>query len=250
MEIISVDTVTRSIAETAAYYETVLGLPVSKEIGAVEVTVGRTVLRFREDAAAEGDQHHAFLVDDARFDAAREFLTAGPGLLSDGDRTEFEAQDAWNARSLYFPGPDRSVLEVIARRDLPRDLGAGRGAGAKASSPPVPGTQPSQPGPFGPGDLLSVSEVGIAVPDVVDAADRLAEAGIGRYPAGSATFSPAGHIDGMLILVGVGRTWFPTADRVVAEPPVTVVAQAGPASPGVVPGRYELAPGRVLVVRP
>jgi catechol 2,3-dioxygenase-like lactoylglutathione lyase family enzyme len=249
MEIISIDTVTRSIAETAAYYETVLGLPVSKEIGAVEITVGRTVLRFREDVDAEGDQHYAFLVDDARFDAAREFLAAGPGLLGDGDRTEFEAQDAWNARSLYFPGPDRSVLEVIARRDLPRDLSAGRGAGAKASSPPVPGTQPGPSAPFGPGDLLSVSEVGVAVPDVVDAADRLTEAGIGRYPAGSPTFSPAGHIDGMLILVSVGRTWFPTADRVVAEPPVTVIAQAGAASPGVVPGRYELAPGRVLVVR-
>lgn len=247
MEILSVDTVTRSTAETAAYYETVLGLPVQKEIGAVEVTIGRTVVRFREDPAAEGDQHYAFLIDDTRFDAARAFLEAGPGLLSDGDRTEFESQTAWNARSLYFPGPDRSVLEVIARRDLPQDLGAGRAAGAKASSPHTPGTQP---GPFGPGDLLSVSEVGIAVPDVVRTADRLTDAGIGRYPDGSETFSPAGHIDGLLILVSPGRTWFPTSDRVVAEPPVTVVAQAGAASPGVIPGRYELAPGRVLVVRP
>jgi hypothetical protein len=93
-----------------------------------------------------------------------------------------------------------------------------------------------------------VSEVGIAVPDVVATADRLTDAGIGRYPDGSETFSPAGHIDGMLILVSVGRTWFPTSDRVVGEPPVTVVAQAGAVSPGVVPGRYELAPGRVLVV--
>lgn len=247
MEIISVDTVTRSMAETGAYYETVLGLPVRKEIGAVEVTVGRSVIRFREDPDAEGDQHYAFLVDDARFDAARAFLAAGPGLLSDGDRTEFEAQPAWNARSLYFPGPDRSVLEVIARRDLPRDLGAGRAPGAKATNPRDPGTQPA---PFGPGDLLSLSEAGIAVPDVVATADRLTEAGVGRYPDGSATFSPAGHIDGMLILVSPGRTWFPTSDRVVGEPPVTVIAQAGPASPGVVPGRYELAPGRVLVVRP
>ncbi|MEU4387605.1 hypothetical protein [Promicromonospora sp. NPDC023805] len=247
MQIMSVDSVTRSIAETAAYYETVLRLPVRKEIGAVEVTVGRSVVRFREDADAEGDQHYAFLIDDARFDAARAFLAAGPGLLSDGDRTEFEAQPAWNARSLYFPGPDRSVLEVIARRDLLQPLSAGNVSGAKASSPHVPGAQLI---PFGPGDLLSVSEVGIAVPDVAGTADRLTDAGIGRYPDGSATFSPTGHIDGMLILVSPGRTWFPTSDRVVAEPPVTVVAQAGPASPGVLPGRYELAPGRVLVVRP
>ena len=246
MQITSVDTVTRSTAETAAYYETVLGLPVRKEIGAVEVTVGRSVVRFREDADAEGDQHYAFLIDDARFDAARTFLAAGPGLLSDGDRTEFEAQSAWNARSLYFPGPDRSVLEVIARRDLPSNLGAGPVSGAKASSPARSGTQLT----FGPADLLSVSEVGIAVPDVARTADRLTNAGIGRYPDGSETFSPAGHIDGMLILVSPGRTWFPTSDRVVAEPPVTVVAQAGPASPGVRAGRYELAPGRVLVVRP
>lgn len=246
MQIMSVDTVTRSIAETAAYYETVLGLPVRKEIGAVEVTVGRSVIRFREDADAEGDQHFAFLIDEARFDAARAFLAAGPGLLGDGDRTEFEAQSAWNARSLYFSGPDRSVLEVIARRDLPQPLSAGNGSSAKASISHVPGAQLV---PFGPGDLLSVSEVGIAVPDVAGTADRLTDAGIGRYPDGSATFSPAGHIDGMLILVSPGRTWFPTSDRVVAEPPVTVVAQAGAASPGVVPGRYELAPGRVLVVR-
>jgi catechol 2,3-dioxygenase-like lactoylglutathione lyase family enzyme len=93
---------------------------------------------------APGDQHYAFLIDDARFDAARVFLEAGPGLLSDGDRTEFEAQAAWNARSLYFPGPDRSVLEVIARRDLPRNLGAGHVSGAKASSPHAPGTQPAR----------------------------------------------------------------------------------------------------------
>ncbi|MFI9489197.1 VOC family protein [Promicromonospora sp. NPDC052451] len=247
MQITSVDTVTRSIAETAAYYETVLGLPVRKEIRAVEVTLGRSVVRFREDPDAEGDQHLAFLVDDARLDAARAFLQAGPGLLADGDRTEFEAQPAWNARSLYFPGPDRSVLEVIARRDLPQPLSAGTAPGAKASSPAAPGAQLL---PFGPADLLSVSEVGIAVPDVVGTADRLARAGIGRYPDGSATFTPAGHVDGMLILVSPGRTWFPTSDRVAGEPPVTVVAQAGPASPGVVPGRYELAPGRVLVVRP
>lgn len=247
MEIISVDTVTRSTAETGAYYETVLGLPVRKEIGAVEVTVGRTVIRFREDPDAEGDQHYAFLVDDACFDVARAFLEAGPGLLGDGDRTEFEARTAWNARSLYFPGPDRSVLEVIARRDLPSNLGAGHASGAKASSPHVPGTRSA---PFGPGDLLSVSEVGIAVPDVVATADRLTDAGIGRCPDGSATFSPAGHIDGMLILVSPGRAWFPTSDRVVGELPVTVIAQAGTASPGVVSGRYELAPGRVLVVRP
>jgi catechol 2,3-dioxygenase-like lactoylglutathione lyase family enzyme len=247
MEILSVDTVTRSMAETGAYYETVLGLPVRKEIGAVEVTVGRSVIRFREDPDAVGDQHYAFLVDDTRFDAVRAFLAAGPGLLGDGDRTEFEAQPAWNARSLYFPGPDRSVLEVIARRDLPSSLGAGHVPGAKASSPHGPGAQPV---PFGPGDLLSLSEVGIAVPDVVATADRLTDAGIGRYPDGSATFSPAGHIDGMLILVSPGRTWFPTSDRVVGEPPVTVIAQAGAASPDVVPGRYELAQGRVLVVRP
>jgi hypothetical protein len=138
------------------------------------------------------------------------------------------------------------VLEVIARRDLSPDLGAGHASGAKASSPYAPGTQPV---PFAPADLLSVSEVGVAVPDVAGTADRLTEAGIGRYPDGSETFAPAGHVDGMLILVRPGRTWFPTSDRVAAEPPVTIVAQVGAASSGVVAGRYELAPGRVLVVR-
>src|SRR5690606_19906842 len=147
MQITSVDTVTQSLAATAAYYESVLGLGVRREIRAVEVTVGASVVRFREDPDAAGDQHLAFLVDDARFDAARRFLEAGPGLLADGDRTEFEAQPAWNARSLYFPGPDRSVLEVIARRDLPQPLSAGAAPGAEATTPADTGAQPF---PFGP----------------------------------------------------------------------------------------------------
>jgi catechol 2,3-dioxygenase-like lactoylglutathione lyase family enzyme len=232
MEIISVENLTRSAAETADYYETVLGLPVVRRVGVVEVAVGATTMVFREDPETTGDQHYAFLIDDARFDAARAFLEAGPGLLSDGDRIEIEAQDAWNARSLYFPGPDRSILEVIARRDL------------HSGSTTLAGQ------PFGPADLLSVSEVGVAVLDVPAVAARLGEVGIGRYGAWSSeTFSPAGHIDGMLILVSPGRTWFPSSDRVVGEPPVTITATAPCEGLGaVVAGTYELAPGRTLVV--
>ncbi|MBE1878686.1 VOC family protein [Myceligenerans pegani] len=225
MQITRVETVTRSVVETAEYYEGVLGLSVARRTTAdgerAEVALGDTMLVLRQDDTAPGDQHYAFLIPANQVTAAHDWLAQRVALLSG----EHEAQSSWNARSVYFHGPDRSVLEVIARRDL----------GNAAD------------GPFGPRSLLGVSEVGIAVPDVVAVADRLgAEAGIRRYvhaDDGSPTFTTVGDLHGMLVLVAPGRTWFPTENRVVAEPPITVTAT------GATPGTYDLAPGRRLVVR-
>lgn len=225
MQITRVETVTRSVDETARYYADVLGLPVVRHVAPdgerAEVTLGGTTLVFRQDADAHGDQHYAFLIPANQVTAAHDWLAGRVGLLSG----EHESQKSWNARSVYFRGPDRSVLEVIARRDLDN----------------------TAEGPFGPHSLLGVSEVGIAVPDVTGVADRLGtEAGVTRYVRaddGSPTFTTVGDINGLLVLVSPGRAWFPTEDRFVAEPPVTVTAT------GATPGTYDLAPGRRLVLR-
>lgn len=225
MQITRVETVTRSIGETAGYYADVLGLSVVRHVDPEgewgSVVLGSTTLAFRQDDTAPGDQHYAFLIPANQVTAARAWLAERVELVGG----EHESQESWNARSVYFHGPDRSVLEVIARRDLDNAVD----------------------GPFGPHSLLGASEVGIAVPDVVGVADRLAaEAGIERYvnaDDGSPTFMTVGDIDGLLVLVSPGRTWFPTENRFVAEPPVTVTVT------GATPGTYDLAPGRRLIVR-
>lgn len=107
---------------------------------------------------------------------------------------------------MYFEGPDRMVLELIARRERPRVTDR------------VP-------------QLVSVSEVGIAVPSVPAAVARV-EQDLGATVLGSASdeFAPVGDHDGLLILVRPGRGWLPVFD-VEAQPRPVRVHVLGPTGP-------------------
>jgi hypothetical protein len=80
-------------------------------------------------------------------------------LLSRDGVDEFEGPPSWNSRSLYFDGPENAVLELIERRGLPGTTGDG----------------------FSVEDLRCISEIGLAVPDVEDAAQHLRTAGLDAY---------------------------------------------------------------------
>ncbi|MBV9794819.1 MAG: hypothetical protein JO016_12860 [Actinobacteria bacterium] len=101
-------------------------------------------------------------------------------------------------------GPDGQVLELIERRDLDNGV----------------------PGEFGPPGLLDVSEVGVAVPDVLAAAEKLRTAGAPPYANEPAPgFAAVGDLHGLLILVSAGRPWRPTTDRIAQQAPVVIHAQ-------------------------
>lgn len=75
---------------------------------------------------------------------------------------------------------------------------------------------------------LSISEVGIGVPDVADAVAALAEQlGLPTFPPQGTHFAPVGGHDGLVILVDEERIWFPTAAHRAARGPV-VLEIAGP----------------------
>ncbi len=214
MKITHVTLPVRDLGSVAQYYAAVLGLPVDRESDSIRIRVGTTELRMTEDPGAVGDHHLAFLIPTGRYQPAKEWLSARTPLLSLDGSDEFEMSAAWNARSLYFEGPDRSILELIMRRDL-ADF---------------------RSGPFTSDDLLSVSEVAVAVPDVAEAADRLdRDAGIESYwHEPTETFAPVGGIDGMLILVSPGRRWFPTDQLQAEQQPILVEATGGR------PGRFAI----------
>lgn len=227
MRLLEVTLPTRDVLATASFYASALGLPVS--VSATErsatVLLGETELVFEEDAGLAGAQHLAFTVPTGSLDAAGEWLRGRVGLLGrDGAAVEepvVVAGPRWNARSVYFDGPDGQVLEVIERRDLRHDRCDGHGVG------------------FGADGLLCVSEVGIAVPDVLATAALLGRRGIAEYggPA-SAGFAAVGDVDGLLILVPPGRAWFPTEDRLASESAAVIGFEGA--------GDILLAPGRVL----
>lgn len=210
-------------ADLAAFYAETLGLLVQLDGQTVHVRIGTTELVFEGGSPPAGAHHLAFTVPTGKLASGKAWLRGRASLLSRGGEDEFEAPASWNARSVYFDGPEDSVLELIDRRDL--DNAA---AGAFSSA-----------------DLLCVSEVGVAVPDVRSVAARLrAEPGLEAYgDQPGKSFAAVGDVHGLLILVTPGRAWFPTANRSVAAEPTSVEAQGGR------PGTHVLASSSSLRLR-
>jgi len=198
MEIRQVQLATRALDETAHFYER-LGCPVVVDRDAAHVTVGSTQLVFRALDAMSGAHHLAFTIPTGSFAAAKSWIAGVATVLGADDSDEFEGPPNWNSRSVYFEGPDRQLLELIERRDL---------GPADADESPR---------------LVSVSEVGLAVPDVLGAVEALGPHGLEAYanPPGP-DFAPVGDVHGLLILVSPDRKWFPTLDRGPSSAPVVV----------------------------
>ncbi|WP_433953500.1 VOC family protein [Curtobacterium flaccumfaciens] len=199
MDIRQVQLATRSLADTARFYER-LGCPVEAVDATVRVVVGSTLLVFRELPEMTGALHLAITIPTGTFDAAKAWIAGLTTVLGTDDQDEFEGPPNWNSRSVYFEGPDQQLLELIERRDLPVDVG---------ENTAVP--------------LVSVSEVGVPVPDVLGAVEALRRAGLEPYanPPGE-SFSAVGDVDGLVILVSPDRRWFPTGDRSPSSAPVVI----------------------------
>jgi len=225
MQITKVSVRVRNAREAGEFYAGVLGLDiVAHQSNIVVVTLGTTRLELVEDPAADGDHHLAITIPSNKFDNAKTWIQQRTVLLGTSDADEFECPPAWNAHSLYFTGHDRSVLELIIRRDLDN----------------------SAAGPFTSADLLCISEVGVAVTDIPAVVAMLTDdTKIVAYSnAQDRAFAPVGDVDGMLILVAPGRTWFPTTDRSARENPVFITAT------GERPGTYSLGKLGCLHVLP
>lgn len=214
MKLIEITLPARDPHAVADGWGDLLDVPVSHHGDTGTVTVGWSRVTFRPDPGFAASHHLAITVPDDVFDDSAGWITDRTPLLTDADGVDrFEAASAWNARNLYFAGPEESVLEFIARRD--RD-------------------DPAE-GRFGPQHLRGISEIGIAVEHPVpDAAAALATVGLHPYknPPGDG-FGAVGDVDGLLILVSPGRTWFPTGDRRVGVVATQITATGG--TPGTCP---------------
>jgi len=210
MDIRQVQLATRSLADTARFYER-LGCSVEIVDATARIMVGSTLLVFRELPEMTGALHLAITIPTGAFDAAKAWIAGLTTVLGTDDQDEFEGPPNWNSRSVYFEGPDQQLLELIERRDLEsgaRRAGDGSGTGT--------GTGTVVP-------LVSVSEVGIPVPDVLGAVEALRRAGLEPYanPPGE-SFAAVGDVDGLVILVSPDRRWFPTGDRSPSSAPVVI----------------------------
>lgn len=211
MRINQVTLTTGDLDAVADFYGGVLDLPVVSTADTVTVRVGSSVLTFVPGPTGPGCHHLAFDVPEDRMADARRWLGPRTPLLGRDGMDQFDGPGDWNSSSVYFTGPDGTVLELIARHGVPAAPGHG----------------------FGSVDISSVSEVGIAVPGVAGAARVLTSAlGEPAFGPGSADFRPVGDVHGLLIVVSVQRVWFPTPDTRADGGPVTVIVSAAGGSRG------------------
>ncbi|MDO3699938.1 hypothetical protein Q3H92_19780, partial [Curtobacterium flaccumfaciens] len=185
--------------------------PVEIVDATVRAVVGSSLLVFRELPEMTGALHLAITIPTGTFDAGKAWIAGLTTVLGTDDQDEFEGPPNWNSRSVYFEGPDQQLLELIERRDL--DSGARRAGDGSGTGTGTGAVVP----------LVSVSEVGVPVPDVLGAVEALRRAGLEPYanPPGE-SFAAVGDVDGLVILVSPDRRWFPTGDRSPSSAPVVI----------------------------
>src|SRR5262249_36109077 len=113
------------------------------------------------------------------------------------DVSEEHDFSSWGgARAVYFRDPEGNVVELIAR----------------------PEARPE----------LSLAEVGLPVADVAAAVETLGrDLGLRPYDEWGDGFAPLGEDDGLLIVVSVGRGWFPVGVPAGPAPVEVTIAGAG-----------------------
>jgi catechol-2,3-dioxygenase len=131
---------TTSLDATATYYSDVLGLPVDRTDTIVSIRLGDALLEFTTgEPDAAGVHHLAFLVSTDAFDRSIVWLRARVPLLDLDGADEFDGPGAWDSRSVYFDGPDGSILRPE------RDPRHQRGGGGR-DRPPGRGGPPGRRG--------------------------------------------------------------------------------------------------------
>ncbi|MBO0881134.1 MAG: VOC family protein [Mycobacterium sp.] len=222
MKIIEVAITTTDLGATAAFYRDLLELPVTALSEGFAVDIGRSRLIVTDGAPFAGVHHLAFGISPVDFDLSHRWLRRRTELFSIAGSDTFDGPAGWDSRSVYFRGPDGIVLELIARQADRNEPGSG-------------GESPH---------ALSISEVGIGVPDVGLAARQLAESfNLSPFPPQLSRFAPVGGHDGLLILANSNRVWFPTDEEVPAQGPVTVRIESAKAAPG---GKVALTAGAII----
>lgn len=138
------------------------------------VQIGTSAVTFVEVPELAGwhpVNHLAIDVPRNQFAQAVEWLESRVETIALDGESEFALGEPWHSDSVYFRGPDEIILELIARHSVAHDR-------AEA---------------FGPQNLLSVSEVGIAVPNARRAVESLAaQLGLATFAGVSESFAAVG----------------------------------------------------------
>ena len=190
MIITRLELLTSDLPAQLDFYSSLLELPARLAGDTLTVTAGKTNLVFTQAPAEwRGAYHFCFNIPENRFAQARAWISAKVPLLPDEKGNDEFHSKTWNASSIYFKDAAGNILEFIARHDQGNAVDA----------------------PFESGQILQISEIGLASKDVIAFAKELCgKLGVEVYRQDfNETFTPIGDEDGLLILPVEKRIWYP-----------------------------------------
>lgn len=189
-------------AETAAFLAGLFGFPRSHAGYGETLEVGASRLTLHQGPAERnGFYHLAFDIPENAVREARDLLGSRIPVLDGGDDGIMTGLPPWNSHSVYFNAPGNLNLELIGRHRLRNAIDR----------------------PFSLADILTISEVGVAVADPLVAVREMHDtAGITPFGEPSETFAPMGSDEGLVILVKHGRIWLPTTDQTTTRRPLRI----------------------------
>lgn len=153
MKILNVRLSVQDLAGAVRFYRNVLGLSVEQDKDQAVVTAGSSRLTLTSGQPFDGVHHVAFGIAPLEFELAHTWLSERVSLIDSDGSVVIDGPAGWKSRSLYFLGPEDIVLELIARD-------------ADVTATPDNDNSPT---------ILSISEVGIGVPDVYSTVQRLSQ---------------------------------------------------------------------------
>jgi len=205
MKILAVTLTVLNVNAAVAFYRDRLEMPVDQTNRQAVVQVGSSQLTLIEGDQFDGAHHVAFGIPPSDFEVARDWLASRVETIVVDGSDVIDGPEGWESESLYFVGPEDIILELIARQANSKEIGGG-------------GQRPR---------LLSISEIGIATPEVASTVKKLTgNLGLSTFPPQGAQFAPVGDHDGLLIVVDQERIWFPTQSLRPARGPSKIRLEA------------------------
>ncbi len=163
--------------------------------GNLQIFTCNNSIIFELEKKSKAFYHFAFNIPHNQLEAAANWLLRCGIKLIELENQSFVADfDTWNAKAIYFYDPQGNICEFIARFDLPNQSDAD----------------------FSPSAILTVSEIGWVVGDVVETVNELMAAThlkVFKKLNGNAQFVALGDNEGLLLVVAKNRPWFSDGRR-------------------------------------
>lgn len=193
MEILELKLLSNDLEGSTYFYHTLLEFPIlERNERQVSFQAGSTKLTFiKSDEGITPFYHFAFNIPDNQLMQALDWIAARTEVLEVGLHQKIADFDNWDAKAFYFMDNQGSILEFIVRYELKQ----------------------SSEVPFTGSSVLSVSEIGLVLEDVVRQSEEINQKYdipfYSKQPRAE-KFTVLGDDHGLLITVCKDRNWYPT----------------------------------------